>query len=261
MDSINGSTALEKSRALYLDLLKRALLNMIYAVDEVVTMPNGREVSTLEAQTIGRMSYRTDAHTMIGMERLTNTQVCVEAALNQGVPGDLMETGVWRGGATILMRGVLKAYDVHDRTVWVADSFAGLPKPDVEKYPADKHMDLSHIPELAVSVEQVQSHFERYGLLDDQVRFLKGWFRDTLPTAPVQQLAVLRLDGDLYESTMDALTSLYPKVSVGGYVIVDDYGAYPACRQAVHDYLDARGLQAEIIPVDWTGVYWQKPAA
>lgn len=258
---VSDRDALAQTRALYLDLLKRTLVNVIYNTDEVFMLPNGEELPTREAQWIGRGSFRTPAHTMIGMERLNNVQFCVEAALNAGVPGDLIETGVWRGGTTILMRGVLKAYGVQDRTVWVADSFAGLPQPNVEKYPADQHMDLSKIPELAISLEQVQDNFERYDLLDDQVRFLKGWFRDTLPTAPVQQLAVLRLDGDLYESTMDALTSLYPKVSAGGYVIVDDYGAYPACRQAVHDYLDARGLQAEIIPVGWTAVYWQKPAA
>jgi O-methyltransferase len=86
--------------------------------------------------------------------------------------------------------------------------------------------------ELAVSLEQVKANFDRYGLLDDQVRFLKGWFRDTLPVAPIERLAVLRLDGDMYESPMDTLVNLYPKLSEGGYVIVDDYGAIPACRQA-----------------------------
>lgn len=251
----------DHNRALYLDLLKRCLLNVIYDPNQIVMLADGHQISTLDAQAQGGASWLTPAHTMIGTERLNNVQMCVEAVLQNQIPGDLIETGVWRGGTTILMRGVLKAYDVSDRVVWVADSFEGLPAPDVENYPLDRDIDLSMIPELAVSLEQVQANFERYGLLDDQVRFLKGWFKDTLPGAPIEALAVLRLDGDLYESTMDGLINLYPKVSPGGFVIVDDYGIYPACRAAVDDYLASRNHQIEIQTIDWTGVYWKKPAA
>ncbi|MEP7290474.1 MAG: TylF/MycF family methyltransferase [Chloroflexota bacterium] len=249
------------NRALYLDLLKRCLLNVIYDPNQTLTLADGRQISTLDAQLEGGASWLTPAHTMIGMKRLNNVQVCLEAALNEGVPGDVIETGVWRGGATILMRGVLKAYAVSDRVVWVADSFEGLPPPNPEKYPADRDMNLAGIPELAISLEEVRANFERYGLLDEQVRFLKGWFSDTLPDAPIERLALLRLDGDLYESTMDGLTSLYPKVSPGGFVIVDDYGIYPPCRAAVDDYLASQNHTVEIHPIDWTGVYWKKPAA
>jgi hypothetical protein len=192
---------------------------------------------------------------------LDNVQFCVEDVLTNGVPGDLIETGVWRGGMTILMRAVLAAYGDTGRVVWVADSFQGLPPPDAERYPSDEGIDLSRVPELAVSLEQVKSYFDRYDLLDAQVRFLKGWFRDTLPHAPMQSLSVIRLDGDLYESTMDALTHLYPKLSVGGYLIVDDYGAILACREAVHDYREAHGITEKILPIDWTGVYWQRTEA
>jgi hypothetical protein len=195
---------------------------------------------------------------MIGLKRLDNLEFCIEEIIAKGVPGDLIETGAWRGGATIFMRAVLKAYGVTDRCVWVADSLAGLPPPDAGKYPHDAGDRLHEARELAVSLEQVKANFDRYGLLDDQVRFLKGWFRDTLPTAPIERLAVLRLDGDMYQSTMDALANLYPKVSQGGYVIVDDYSAIPACRQAVHDYRSANGITEEIRDIDWTGIFWQK---
>jgi len=198
------------------------------------------------------------AHTMIGLKRLDNLQFCVDEAITNGVRGDLIETGVWRGGAAIFMRAMLKAYGVTDRCVWVADSFEGLPPPDGGKYPPDAGDRLHEATELAVSLEEVKANFERYGLLDNQVRFLKGWFRDTLPAAPIERLAVLRLDGDMYQSTMDALVNLYPKLSEGGYVIVDDYGAIPACRQAVHDYRSANGITGEIRDIDWTGIFWQK---
>jgi hypothetical protein len=200
------------------------------------------------------------ALTMIGRKRIDNLQECIESVLRDEIPGDLIETGVWRGGATIFMRGVLKAHGIKDRTVWSADSFEGLPPPDGGKYAADSGDNLFKQPLFAVSLEEVKANFERFGLLDDQVRFLKGWFRDTLPEAPIQQLAVIRLDGDMYESTWDALLNLYPKLSPGGYLIVDDYEAHPACKQAVHEYREAHQINGEVQRNDWTGVYWRKAA-
>jgi macrocin-O-methyltransferase TylF-like protien len=172
-------------------------------------------------------------------------------------PGDFVETGVWRGGATMFMRAVLKAYGIKDRCVWVADSFEGLPAPDLTKYPADDGDALQKYNEfLIASLEEVKDNFKRYNLLDDQVRFLKGWFKNTLPAAPIKSLAVLRLDGDMYESTMDALTHLYPKVSRGGYVIIDDYHR-ESCRQAVTDFRSAHAIDEKIQEMGGRGVYWQ----
>jgi O-methyltransferase len=198
-------------------------------------------------------------YTMIGMKRLDNIQACIEDILANDVPGHLIETGVWRGGATILMRAVLKRHGVTDRIVWVADSFEGLPKPDVATYGADAGGDLSENEVLKVSLEQVQANFARFGVLDDQVRFLKGWFCDTLPTAPIEKLALLRLDGDLYESTIDALNALYHRLSPGGYVIVDDYFTWHSCRKAVIDFRTEHNIDAEIINIDDSAVYWQVP--
>jgi O-methyltransferase len=150
------------------------------------------------------------------------------------------------------------AHAVHDRKVWLADSFRGLPPPDAEKYPADKGADW-HEPEyLAVSLEKVKEHFAKYGLLDDQVRFLEGWFKDTLPKAPIDRLAILRLDGDMYESTMDAISSLYPKLSKGGFLIIDDYGAVEACRKAIADYRAQHDINDAILQTDSHEFYWRK---
>ena len=104
----------------------------------------------------------------------------------------------------------------------------------------------------------MRGNFERYGLLDDRVHFLEGWFKDTLPNAPIEQLAILRVDGDMYESTMDALRPLYPKLSVGGYLIIDDYGAIPACKAAVEDYRSEHGITEPIVEIDWTGAYCKR---
>ncbi|AWK89635.1 class I SAM-dependent methyltransferase [Azospirillum thermophilum] len=197
------------------------------------------------------------SHTMIGRKRLDHLHACLDTILDQAIPGDLIETGVWRGGATIFMRAHLAAHGVKDRRVWVADSFVGLPEPSVSQ-DAGLQLSRQHYPFLAVDEARVRGLFERYDLLDDQVRFLPGWFRDTLPDAPITELALLRLDGDLYESTMDALLALYDKVAPGGFVVADDYGAVPACRQAVDDFRAERGIATPLETIDWTGVAWRK---
>jgi hypothetical protein len=198
------------------------------------------------------------AFTMVGRKRLRNFRELIERAIFEGVPGDIIETGVWRGGASILARAVLMAHDVRDRRVIVADSFEGLPPPSTDQYPEDQDSKLHEFPELAVSLEQVQENFRKFDLLDEQVVFLKGWFRDTMPTVTSERLAVIRLDGDMYESTIDPLMHLYDRLSVGGWVIVDDYGFVPAAKQATHDFLESRGLAPEIHPIDGAGVYFRK---
>ncbi len=223
-------TGSDETRSLYFDLLKRCLTNWIYGRSELTRVqPDGIIERLLErflapeGVLLARMTNfdsekrrggldwpPPNAHTMIGLKRLDNLQFCLEDVIANGVPGDVIETGVWRGGATIFMRAVLKAYKITDRRVWVADSF-----------------------------------------------FLKGWFRDTLPHAPIDRLAVLRLDGDMYESTIVALQSLYPKVSVGGYVIVDDY-CIKSCAKAVDDFRAANAITGAIRPIDGSGVFWRK---
>ena len=277
----SSSRAVEPdTRDLYLDLLKKSLTRTIATENFSAVEPwfslmrfwflpvqaflvaRGWTVvrripADSNARTEGR-DWPADAETMIGLKRINNLQACVESILRDGVPGDLIETGVWRGGASIFMRGVLKAHGDTTRTVWVADSFEGLPKPRRGVWRDDERGALWRFGTLAVSLEQVRANFERYGLLDDQVRFLKGWFQDTLPSAPVERLALLRLDGDMYDSTMDALTPLYPKLSSGGYCIVDDYYSHSGAREAVTEYRERNGIVDPIEQIDWTGAFWRK---
>jgi O-methyltransferase len=201
-----------------------------------------------------------DADTMIGLRRLDNLQSCIEQVLEDDVPGDFIETGAWRGGACIFMRAALNAYRDGSRQVWVADSFEGLPKPDGRYRQDEGDLHWTQSDSLGVSLDRVKDNFVRYGLLDERVHFLKGWFKDTLPTAPIERLAVLRLDGDMYSSTMDALVNLYPKLSVGGFVIVDDYFAIEGCRKAVDDFRAGERIEAAAVRIDWTGVYWRRSA-
>lgn len=198
------------------------------------------------------------ADTMIGFKRLENIEFCFREIIKNNIPGDFIEAGVWRGGSTIFMKALLKDSGINNRAVWVADSFEGLPKPDEKKYIADKGDTFHTEADLAIPIEVVKKNFEKYDLLDENVKFLKGWFKDTLPSAPIQSLAILRLDGDMYESTMDGLINLYPKLSKGGFIIIDDWGAMPACKQAVNDYRQKNNITEEIKTIDWTGAFWQR---
>ena len=265
---------------LYLDLLKKCLTRSIFGEkyrslpadnDSLLVKTMSKWLATKDLQIVRAANYDPHAReegldwpeegeTMIGLKRLQNLQDCITDVVQRNVPGDLIETGVWRGGAAIFMRAVLKALGDKERTVWVADSFAGLPPPSPDLYPADKGADF-HLSNdvLGVSLEEVQANFARYGLLDDQVRFLKGWFKDTLPGAPIQKLSVLRLDGDLYESTMTALESLYPKLSIGGYAIVDDYApSVPCCVQAVDDFRARHNVTEQMESTGEYGVCWRR---
>jgi hypothetical protein len=241
---------------LYLDLMKRSLTGLV--TEDAAKTPglDALEGFDPERRWSGE-DWPATALTMIGMERLTNLQECLEDVISRGVAGDVIETGVWRGGATIFMRAVLAAHGERGRVVWVADSFQGVPRPDTSAYPADEGDTFWEKSELAVSLDDVRGNFESYGLLDEQVRFLPGWFRETLGEAPIEQLAVLRLDGDLYESTIVALRALYPKLSAGGYVIVDDY-ALDTCRLAVDDYRVEAGVLEEPEWIDRNGAFWRK---
>lgn len=200
------------------------------------------------------------AYSMIGLKRMDNLSSCAETVLQEQIPGDFTETGVWRGGACILMKGILTAYGISDRKLYVADSFRGLPKPNESIYPADAGDSNHQFSFLAVSKDQVAENFRRFGLLDSQVIFLEGWFKDTLPELPAKQLALIRLDGDMYESTMDALRNLYPRLSPGGFCIIDDY-YLSGCRKAVEDYRSEHQISEPTQEIDGVGVFWRRKLA
>lgn len=240
---VRGDGWSEKLYAPVCNMLARANLQLVRRVD-----PQLRE--------FGR-DVPVDAETMVGHRRLRDLRLCIKTVVDDSVPGDLLEAGVWRGGVCIFMRGVLKALNCTDRTIWVADSFAGMPPTDKRVHPADAADKIGQWRPAAVGMDEVRTNFHRYGLLDDQVRFLKGWFKDTLPHAPIDKLAVLRLDADLYSSTTDILTALYDRVSVGGYIVVDDY-SIATCRAAIDDFREQRGITDQVVDIDGAAARWRR---
>ncbi|HVT35014.1 MAG TPA: TylF/MycF/NovP-related O-methyltransferase [Nevskiaceae bacterium] len=246
----------------YLDLLARTLTGTLYEEE-----PNHDTANQGEFVVAFTLHYlRGSAVSMQPKVRLDNIRDCVKQVLADNVAGDFMETGVWRGGGCIYARAALDVYGGGERTVWVCDSFEGMPKPDAEKHPGeakffDSPMMQDMYNRLEATLPDVTRNFEAFQLLSDKVKFVKGWFKDTMPTVPVQQLAILRLDGDYYDSTMDVLKHMYGKVSPGGYVIVDDYGetGWANCRGATDDFRRDQNISAPLIKVDSKCWYWRKP--
>lgn len=259
----------------YLELVKRALLDELGAGE--VLAPMEQPASPLKRAAFKAIeaggvipAYREDraarlrgeiwptrAITMLGSERLDSIRSCIEDVLRDDVPGDCIEAGVWRGGGSIFMRAVLDAHEAYARKVWLADSFAGLPPPD-PRYPADAGSTFHTADRLAVSLEEVRANFARFDLLGDNVEFRKGWFSETLPQLTDQTWALIRLDGDMYESTMDGISNLYPRLSPGGWVIVDDYKTIESCRRAIDDYRAANGITEPLRDGDWQSVVWRR---
>ncbi|HVU02791.1 MAG TPA: TylF/MycF/NovP-related O-methyltransferase [Polyangiaceae bacterium] len=278
--------ALGRARERYIELLKRSLLGELYYDNELriryllqcvqrraefspETLHDIRRhepeeaARRIAADAIGmpldlKLENLGFPHTMLGRKRLDHLEWCVRTVIAEKVPGDFIECGIWRGGAVVLIRALLEILEEPGRFVWAADSFQGIPPPT---HPEDVAfgLDLSRerFPMLAIPRATVERTLADYGFSDDRVRFLEGWFKDTLPSAPITRLSILRLDGDIYESTADALGALYDKLVPGGFLIIDDHFV-PTCKKAVEDFRRIRGITEPIVPIDWTGVYWRK---
>ena len=253
----------EALRVAYLDLLKLCLCDLCGPA----TMSAAR---TLDGQVMSRelsgdelrrraagMDWPLFGLTMLGLARLDDLQACVEAVVHDGVQGDVIEAGCWRGGASMLIRATLNSLGETARTVWVADSFQGFPVGSNGSAHPGLTADLAAFDFLAVPVEEVGDNFARFGL-GDGVRFVEGFFEDTLPGLRGGSWSIARLDGDTYQATKVALESLYDGLAVGGYLIVDDYLSVDECRAAVDEFRAARGITEPIEAVDWSSVRWRR---
>jgi hypothetical protein len=304
------------TRELYLDMVKRTVCNIIYEDIALWSYNHTKTFHPLNRfELCARLSGEdtpTQAHTMIGWRRLSNVQTCFANVVREQVKGDLVETGVFRGGSTIFMRALLRAYGINARRVFVCDTFPSYnpeasgvpywmrrflfflinlatrvpsrrcryavfrfierlqknfpraedPSPEWVDYALQMVRNLDALDRMArkdtTSLDAVQSHFARYGLLDDQVVFLKGFFSDTLPVINTDAIAILRCDGDTFESTYGVLSNVYSKVSRGGYVIVDDYNSFSDCKAAVDRFRAEGGITDPLVPIDNLSVYWKK---
>jgi len=199
-----------------------------------------------------------DKLTMVELENLDTVKICLEECIKDNIKGDFIETGVWRGGTSIWAHNILKELD-NTRKVYVYDSFEGCPIPNGALYPVDANDNHYQINHLAVSLERVQENFRLFGEINENTVFVKGWFKDTMPINKIDKLCIMRLDGDLYESTIQVLEALYSKLSSGGFCIIDDFGPHWGAYQATHDFREKYNITEPIINIPNTSsAYWKK---
>ena len=210
----------------------------------------------IDYQRMEGLDWPTDALTMIGMKRMNNLHEMLDYVRINDIEGDLIETGVWKGGATIFMKLYCDIYEMNKK-IFVCDSFEGLPKPS-GKFPQDNG-DIHYIhKELSISLETVKNNFESMRCLDENVIFIKGFFCDTLPNnKDIEKISLLRMDGDMYESTHDVFYSCYHKLSNKGVCIIDDY-CLNGAKTCNHDFRASQNINDEIKIIDRCGVYWIK---
>jgi len=218
-----------------------------------------------DANKIGRTKnvFKTMPYSLVGWRGLEATHDTVYDVGVQNLIGDLVECGVAQGGCAALM-ALANEYSKGNRHIWLFDSFEGLPEPTAKDYVDNKTGNhFRPLPKGAClgTLDQVSELlFEHFQFDSNNISLIKGWFQDTLPIAgkDIQNIAVLRLDGDWYDSTLCCLKNLFPKVVKGGYIIIDDYFSCFGSRKAVDEYLSLENRIYELIPDGRGGVYFKK---
>ena len=253
----------ESARLAYLDLLKLSLCDLAGAGTKLVRWTEDGRLFFRAPVDETEIRWRVDGFdwplnglTMIGLHRLDDLQGCVESLVRDGVPGDLIEAGTWRGGASMLMRATLDSLGADERTVCLADSFQGFPVPDPEEGDFELERQMSTIDFLAPKLEDVRGYFAKFAL-EHGVEFVPGFFEETMATLQDRHWSLIRLDADSYRATRLTLEALYPRLAVGGYLIIDDY-FLDKCREAVDDFRSEHGITEPLEFVDWTTRRWRR---
>jgi O-methyltransferase/8-demethyl-8-(2,3-dimethoxy-alpha-L-rhamnosyl)tetracenomycin-C 4'-O-methyltransferase len=236
----------------YIDLLKRSVTNYCY-------LGGDAPFETFRCSThydVKQGQWKIDPLarpiTLLSQRQLDLVERSILDVERRGVPGDFIEAGVWRGGVIILMRAMLNAHNIARRKVVAADSFAGIPKNTrALNDPVDGWRD-----RWVASLEEVKQNVARFGLLDERIEFLPGFFSETLTALAGRQFALMRLDSDSYDSVEESLVYLYPLLSKGGVIIIDDWHLV-GCKAAVENYRARHGV-AEQIQVEDGNAYWVK---
>ena len=200
-----------------------------------------------------RLTELITPHTLVSAERLNNLFTLARRIEDEGVAGDVIECGVYNGGTAALLARFATRSKM-DRTVWLFDSFQGMP----ETTASDGAEAKDYVGQVLGNVELVRKLVEQSGADMSRVRIMEGWFQDTFPKTSIAEIALLNIDADWYESVKLCLETFYDRITPGGFVSIDDYGHWPGCRKAVDEFLAARQLPYKLQEVDYTGRWFQK---
>jgi O-methyltransferase len=222
-----------------------------------------RRPADMEAEFLD-LYQRCERHTMTSVERMYAVWQSVRYILARGVPGDFVECGVWQGGSSMLAALTCERAGDRERVLHLYDTFEGMPEPTAEDGPTARHQWARHEQEdhnawCYSSLDEVRENMLSTGLARDRLKLIKGKVEETIPGEMPAEIALLRLDTDWYTSTKHELVHLYPVLSRGGVVIIDDYGFWRGARSAVDEYLGEQGLPLLLTRVDPTGRVAVKP--
>ena len=255
-----GVSEAERWRMQYLELVKKAVTNYLHRDLTEEFRDSSEAASTACSEDpegcesdwqIGQGAGRVDGpYAQKRLGGLVHIELLLQDVLDSEVEGDVIEAGCFMGGTAVFMRAVLEQKSGAQRRLLVADSFEGIPAPRTARGlrvdgPGVAHGTADWPERYSAGQARVRSTFRRYGLWDERVVLIPGFFNISLPSyfegAPLGSLALIHIDADAYESVLDALDTLYPRLSPGGHVIIDDFHL-PAVRTAVHEYRDAQGV-------------------
>lgn len=194
------------------------------------------------------------SYTLLDTPRINAVHDLAQRIESEGIPGDVVECGAGSGGASAIYAYHLRRAKAN-RTLWLFDSFQGMPPTTQE----DGREAGQWVGQVAGSERQVREVLAKVNANMSRVRIVPGWFQDTLPAARIHQISLLSIDADWYASVKTCLENFYEAVAPGGYIYIDDYGYWPGCRKAVHEYLDRRGIRVDLHRVDTTGRWFRKP--
>ena len=207
-------------------------------------------------------------YTMVGYARLSNVYELANLIEKNKISGAFVECGVWKGGCIAVMAFIAQKFG-SDRKIWLFDSFEGLPEPTKEDGQTAKDYalnktegNLKTIDKCVAPLKEVEEIFFKVLKLDkENIIVSKGWFQNTLPKdkEKIGEIAILRLDGDWYQSTKCCLENLYDNVIIGGYIVLDDYGYWEGSKKALDEFFIERKINPELIKIDYTGIYFKKP--
>ncbi|HKN74640.1 MAG TPA: TylF/MycF/NovP-related O-methyltransferase [Candidatus Acidoferrum sp.] len=200
-----------------------------------------------------RLTERILPYTLVGPERIHNLCVLAQRIEKEGIEGDVMECGVCNGGTGALLAH-FATRSRFNRTVWLLDSFQGMPETTVE----DGDVAKAHVGKEVGDIVRVNEALKRVNADMSRVRIVGGWFQDTFPSVAVQKIAILNIDADWYESVKLCLETFYDRVVQGGFVSFDDYGHWPGCKKAVDEFFIGRQLPYKLNQVDYTAHWFRK---
>lgn len=223
------------------------------------TLENTSDFSTEEMALMQKVA----SFTMTGPARCVSLMRAVGYLLEHDIKGDFVECGVWKGGSVMIMAEKLMAASRTGVNIYLYDTFEGMSEPtdldksfdgkSAEAQLAGSDINNKHSVWCYSTLEEVRQNVLSTGYPADKFRFVQGKVEDTIPHTMPEQIALLRLDTDWYESTKHELEHLFPRLVPGGILIIDDYGHWEGCRKATDEYLVENGIQIFLSRIDYTG--------